>query len=104
MAWVMPAVTTGQAPAPASSWKAPVTPWGDPDLQGIWDTRTFTPLERPEVFGTREFMTEEEAAKRDQLGLRRVQSGDEDENLGDDLANQDARRYASSDRADDGRP
>ena len=23
------------------------TPWGAPDLQGIWDFRTITPLERP---------------------------------------------------------
>ena len=104
LAWAVPAVPAGQTPAPAGSWKAPVTPWGDPDLQGIWDTRTFTPLERPEVFGTREFMTEEEAKERDRLGLRQVQSGDEDENTAEDLANQDARRYASSDRPDDGRP
>jgi hypothetical protein len=104
LAWAVPAVPAGQTSAPAGSWKAPVTPWGDPDLQGIWDTRTFTPLERPEVFGTREFMTEEEAKERDRLGLRQVQSGDEDENTAEDLANQDARRYASSDRPDDGRP
>ena len=60
---------------------------GNPDLQGLWDTRSFTPLERPTVFGTREFMTEKEAAERDRLGLTRVQSGDEDENS-NDLAEQ----------------
>ena len=36
----VPAVTGAQAPEPR-------TPWGDPDLQGIWDFRTITPLERP---------------------------------------------------------
>ncbi len=36
------------------------TPWGDPDLQGIWSNPYVTPLERPEEYGTREFLTEEE--------------------------------------------
>ena len=39
------------------------TPWGDPDLQGIWDYRTLTPLQRPEELGNKAFLTEEEAAK-----------------------------------------
>ena len=29
------------------------TPWGDPDLQGVWDFRTITPLERPAEMATR---------------------------------------------------
>ena len=38
------------------------TPWGDPNLQGIWDFRTITPLQRPEDLGDRAFLTAEEAA------------------------------------------
>ena len=106
--------TQGQAPAgaptgapPGSSGRAsappPATPWGDPNLQGMWDTRTFTPVERPAAFGNREFMTKEEAAERERLGLRNVVSGDEDE-TSSNLADQDVRRYAASDRPDDGRP
>ena len=38
------------------------TPWGDPNLQGVWDFRTITPLQRPEDFGDRAFLTAEEAA------------------------------------------
>ncbi|MCY3843044.1 MAG: hypothetical protein OXH69_05825, partial [Acidobacteria bacterium] len=38
------------------------TAWGDPDLQGVWDFRTITPLERPAERGDQEFLTEEEAA------------------------------------------
>ena len=30
-----------------SAQEAPRTPWGDPDLQGIWIGSTLTPLERP---------------------------------------------------------
>ena len=40
----------------------PSTPWGDPDLQGIWGAGyIFTPLERPDEFEGREFLTDEEA-------------------------------------------
>src|SRR5437016_11897845 len=38
------------------------TPWGDPDLQGIWGNPYVMPLERPKQFGTREFLTKEEIA------------------------------------------
>ena len=38
----------GQAqPATTDTWTPPRTPWGEPDLQGIWDFLTLTPLERP---------------------------------------------------------
>ena len=42
------------------------TGWGDPDLQGVWDFRTLTPLERPEELGDKAFLTAEEAAQREQ--------------------------------------
>ena len=42
---------------------SPTTPWGDPDLQGIWDYRTLTPLARPEEFAERNVAPEEEAAE-----------------------------------------
>ena len=34
------------------------TPWGEPDLQGIWSNPVVTPLERPAEFGTRQFLTD----------------------------------------------
>ena len=48
------------------SWTVPRTPWGDPDLQGIWapDGHAPTPMERPSDFGMREFLTPEEIATR----------------------------------------
>ena len=39
------------------------TPWGDPDLQGIWVGSTLTPLERPARYEGREFLTAEEIAE-----------------------------------------
>ena len=47
----------------AADFEAPRTSWGDPDLTGIWSPGyTLTPLERPEEFGDREFLTDEEVA------------------------------------------
>ena len=41
----------------------PRTPWGDPDLQGIWGAGYIvTPLERPDRFEGREFLTDDEVA------------------------------------------
>jgi hypothetical protein len=36
------------------------TPWGHPDLQGVWNNSTLTPLERPAAYAGREFLTEAE--------------------------------------------
>ena len=47
------------------------TAWGDPDLQGIWDFRTITPLERPEDLGDKAFLTVEEAAAAEQAAIDR---------------------------------
>ncbi|HKE82581.1 MAG TPA: hypothetical protein VKB50_02460 [Vicinamibacterales bacterium] len=54
-----------------TSSKVPRTPWGDPDLQGTWDYRTITPLERARELGTRELYTEaEKKALEDRAGKR----------------------------------
>ncbi len=45
------------------------TAWGDPDLQGVWDFRTITPLERPEELADKEVLTVEEAALYEQETL-----------------------------------
>ena len=55
----------------AAQTDAPTTPWGDPDVQGIWDFRTITPLERPEELGDAAFLTAEEAASLEQETLER---------------------------------
>ena len=47
---------------PLSSQDIPRTASGRPDLSGTYDTATLTPLERPEIFGDRLTLSEEEAA------------------------------------------
>ena len=74
-----------------------VTPWGDPDLQGVWDYRTLTPLERPEELGDKAFLSEEEAAALERETLERNEL----------LLNRAPQRTSASDqvdRRDDGTP
>ena len=55
----------------ATAGPAPKTPWGDPDLQGIWTNTYEVPLQRPSRFANKEFLTEEEIAESDaQRGAR----------------------------------
>ena len=77
---------TAAAPAAASAANTtvvPRTPWGEPDLQGIWTNEFDTPLQRPTRYGTREFLTEAERQALDEeratlLGRdRRVERGTE---------------------------
>ena len=75
-------VVRGQSSAP-SAQSAPLTPWGDPDLQGIWTIEADTPLQRPARFAGKEFLTDEERTELDKeraalLGRdKRVERGTE---------------------------
>ena len=67
------ATVRSQAPAPGSkaapstkAAAAPKTPWGEPDLQGIWAREFDVPLQRPSKYGTKEFLTDEERADLDE--------------------------------------
>jgi hypothetical protein len=63
------AVRPVEAQEPAGSTAAPAaaTPWGDPDLQGIWTRGSEEPLQRPAKFAEKEFFTDEERASIDKL-------------------------------------
>jgi hypothetical protein len=61
----MPAAAAAQQPAASpSGWKQPMTPWGEPDMRGMWPLNHLisTPFQRPEKFGDRRFLTDEEFA------------------------------------------
>jgi hypothetical protein len=47
----------------AKSYKAPRTVDGQPDLQGVWNFSTATPLERPGEYAGKQVLTEEEATE-----------------------------------------
>ncbi len=63
---------TNQASSPAAGADTPATkssglktPWGEPDLQGIWTDEYQTPLQRPATYAGKEFFTDEERAALD---------------------------------------
>jgi hypothetical protein len=60
-----PQTAIGQQSAGGNAgWTPPKTPWGEPDLQGMWPLNHLigTPFQRPEKFGDRRFLTDEEFA------------------------------------------
>jgi hypothetical protein len=50
------------APAAKTTWTAPRTPDGQPDLQGVWTNNSVTPLQRPRELAAKEYYTEGELA------------------------------------------
>jgi hypothetical protein len=68
------AQTAAKAPAKApAKYTAPRTPDGKPDLAGVWDYRTATPLERPNAAGDKAVLSEEEIAAADETASSRNQ-------------------------------
>ena len=60
-------LTLAPAPLAGQGQDSARTPWGEPDLQGLWTTNSETPLERPARYADKEFFTEEERAELDRL-------------------------------------
>jgi len=58
--------SANESPAVSSQSAASRTPWGDPNLQGIWTDVYETPLQRPAKYAGRDFLTEDEVAALDQ--------------------------------------
>jgi hypothetical protein len=87
--------TAGQAPvtatntprpaakASAKAWTSPRTPWGDPDIEGLWPGTDFVgvPLQRPDGLGTRNELTDAEFAVR----LANFQKQTEEDNADFDI-------------------
>jgi hypothetical protein len=64
-------------------WTPPKTPWGDPDLQGIWPGNVGVPLQRPVNLGERTTLNDDEFAQRQTQAKRQ--------------AEQDTQAFATSD-------
>ena len=60
---------------PSKGWTVARTPWGDPDLQGLWPSIDMqgTPYERPENFGSRAVLSEQELAARETQTARQAE-------------------------------
>jgi hypothetical protein len=57
--------TSAQGAVVSSAAPALKTPWGEPDLQGIWTDESDTPLQRPAKYADQEFFTEAQRAELD---------------------------------------
>jgi hypothetical protein len=66
----------GTAAAASKSWTVSRTPWGDPDLQGLWPSSDMqgTPYERPPQFGERATLTAQELAERQAQSARQSET------------------------------
>ena len=75
-----PLPAAAQSADPAGAFR---TPWGDPDVQGIWANNSATPLERPDAFAGKAVLTDEELAQLERRAAE-VLDGD-DAFFGDDF-------------------
>jgi len=82
IALVAPAIgqsgTASKKAPEVKSWRVPRTAWGHPDLQGIWNNGTTTPLERPNDLADREYLTDEEWAARAKEAATRAEKRPDD--------------------------
>ena len=76
------------AVAQEAQWTPPRTAAGRPDLQGIWANNRATPMERPEQFGNKATLTDEELAELTNLIAQFRDSEQAGDLLGDRLIQQ----------------
>lgn len=60
----------------AESYKAPRTEWELPDLQGVWNFSSNTPMQRPSQYGTRQYLTDEEISQLQSRSAARDEASD----------------------------
>ncbi len=96
------AVCATASVAAGQDWAPPRTADGHPDLQGVWANNNVTPLERPEVLGGRETLTDEEVAALQARAGELFSSEADDAAFGDSVfaaALAEAESFTSRDRA-----
>ena len=71
--------------ATTKTWTPPLTPFGQPDLQGIWMSNSATPLERPKALEGRQFLTDDEVTELKQRATRIFGGGNADAAGGDSV-------------------
>src|SRR5580700_1191461 len=80
---LLPVPLAAQSAKPTKTWTAPLTPDGQPDLQGVWLSNAATPLERPKELAGRKSLTDAEVAELKKRADRLFKSLDSDFAAGD---------------------
>lgn len=78
-------LAAGVAWAQTKAWMPPMTPDGQPDLQGVWADLSATPLERPRALAGRTSLTEAEVAQLKERAERLWNNPASDFVVGDNL-------------------
>jgi hypothetical protein len=73
-------ITAYGGETPKTRYVAPKTPWGEPDLEGVWSTDDTSgiPMARPAQYGDRLYLNDEEYTKRAQQIERGATQGDQE--------------------------
>ena len=73
-------ITAYGGETPKTRYVAPKTPWGGPDLEGVWSTDDTSgiPMARPAQYGDRLYLNDEEYGKRTQQIERAAAQGDQE--------------------------
>jgi hypothetical protein len=93
VALVAVAVAPIGAQTAKKTYKAPRTPWGDPDLQGVWPSTDMVgvPLQRPSNFGERNLLTDDEFRARQAAAARQTDEDNAEFNIDAVTSEQEAR-------------
>ncbi len=57
---VLTALSAHSVAQSSSDYEVPLTEYGQPDLQGVWNFSSNTPMQRPTQYGNQEFLTQEQ--------------------------------------------
>ncbi len=82
-----PLLTPAQDQVLERDYVVPRTPYGQPDLQGIWSNAVITPLERPAELGDKAVLDEAEAAAYEQARLAATNRDQRTDNAEADILN-----------------
>src|SRR5690606_14937125 len=78
-AGTLTAIAALATPTNAGAQSQPMTPWGEPDISGVYAEYTTAPLERPPELGDKEFFTPQELEEWEQQRLAELNSVDDTE-------------------------